>query len=142
MLEFLEVFWLRDGFDIICGNPPWVKVSFKASDIISEVFPEVSIRKTSAPEMKEKMQEYMENERLKKTFIEEESANECTDIFVSSPSTYPLVCNLESNLYKCILENSFELISDSGIIGMLQPESVDTENNGKRLHKTLYTRLR
>lgn len=23
MLEFLEVFWLRDGFDIICGNPPW-----------------------------------------------------------------------------------------------------------------------
>ena len=142
MLEFLEVFWLRDGFDIICGNPPWVKVSFKASDIISEVFPEVSIRKTSAPEMKEKMQEYMENERLKKTFIEEESANECTDIFVSSPSTYPLVCNLESNLYKCILENSFELISDSGIIGMLHPESVYTENNGQILRNTIYHRLR
>ena len=28
MLEFIEVFWLRDGFDIICGNPPWLKPEF------------------------------------------------------------------------------------------------------------------
>lgn len=142
MLEFLEVFWLRDGFDIICGNPPWVKVSFKASDIISEIYPEVSIRKVSAPEMKEKMVEYMNNNRLKKTFIQEECANQCTDVFVSAQSTYPLVCSLESNLYKCILENSFEMISESGIIGMLHPESVFTENNGQLLRKNIYHRLK
>ena len=142
MLEFIEVFWLRDGFDIICGNPPWVKVTFKASNIISEQFPEVSIRKTSAPEMKEKMQQYMNNTRLKQTYVEEETAIECTDIFVSSKSTYPLVCSLESNLYKCILENSFELISDEGVIGMLHPESVFTENNGQLLRQHIYHRLK
>lgn len=142
MLEFIEVFWLRDGFDIICGNPPWVKVTFKASNIISEQFPEITIRKTSAPEMKEKMQQYMSNTRLKQTYIEEETAIECTDIFVSSNSTYPLVCNLESNLYKCILENSFELISDEGVIGMLHPESVFTENNGQLLRQHIYHRLK
>ena len=37
MLEFLEVFWLRDGFDIICGNPPWLKLEFNDADIVAEV---------------------------------------------------------------------------------------------------------
>lgn len=50
MLEFLEVFWLRDGFDIICGNPPWLKLEFDEQGIISEKYPEIAIRKISAPQ--------------------------------------------------------------------------------------------
>lgn len=49
MLEFIEVFWLRDGFDVICGNPPWLKLEFDESAIISDKYPEVAIRKTTAP---------------------------------------------------------------------------------------------
>lgn len=45
MLEFIEVFWLRDGFDIICGNPPWIKLEFDEVGIISEKYPEVAIRR-------------------------------------------------------------------------------------------------
>jgi UDP-N-acetylglucosamine 2-epimerase (non-hydrolysing) len=41
MLEFIEVFWLRDGFDIICGNPPWIKLEFDEQGIMSEKYPEV-----------------------------------------------------------------------------------------------------
>ena len=43
MLEFIEVFWLRDGFDIICGNPPWLKLEFDEQGILSEKYPEVEI---------------------------------------------------------------------------------------------------
>ena len=56
MLEFIEVFWLRDGFDVIVGNPPWLKLGFDEKDIISEVFPEVSIRSITAPQVRQKDQ--------------------------------------------------------------------------------------
>ena len=39
-LEFLDVFWERGGFDLIAGNPPWLKLQFEESAIISEKFPE------------------------------------------------------------------------------------------------------
>ena len=51
-LEFLDVFWERGGFDLIAGNPPWLKIEFEEKDIISEKKPEVVIRSVSAPEVK------------------------------------------------------------------------------------------
>ena len=53
MLEFIEVFWLRDGFDVIVGNPPWIKLEFNEANIISEKYPEVAIRKVSAPQVRQ-----------------------------------------------------------------------------------------
>lgn len=67
MLEFLEVFWLRDGFDIICGNPPWIKLEFDEVGIISEQYPEVAIRKMSAPDVRRKRDElFVANPQLEK----------------------------------------------------------------------------
>ena len=51
MLEFIEVFWLREGFDVIVGNPPWHKLVFEEGDLISDKYPEVSLRKISGPEI-------------------------------------------------------------------------------------------
>ena len=58
MLEFIEVFWLRDGFDVIVGNPPWINYEFDEIGIISGSYPEVAIRNLSGPEtsrMKERL---------------------------------------------------------------------------------------
>ena len=61
MLEFIEVFWLRDGFDIICGNPPWIKLEYEQQNVIGEKFPEVLIREESAVDVDSSLDVYFQD---------------------------------------------------------------------------------
>lgn len=141
MLEFLEVFWLRDGFDIICGNPPWVNVSFDIESIISETFPEVSIRGMSVPDIKSNLNKYLSNTATRDLYESEQVGVECSVAFVSAIANYPYVYNLRGDLYKCILENCFEEVAPMGFIGLLHPDSVYTDTQGQVIRKQLYHRL-
>ena len=142
MLEFLEVFWLRDGFDIICGNPPWIKLLFDEQGIVSEKYPEVVIRKMSAPNVRRKREElFANNPHLKLIYKEEEIDNTCSSIFMNGYQNYPLLVGQQTNLYKCVLENGFSLLSHNGYMGLLHPETVYDDPKGQPLRKELYKRL-
>ena len=142
MLEFLEVFWLRDGFDIICGNPPWIKLEFDEVGIISEKYPEVAIRKMSAPDVRKKRDElFTTNPELKKLYRSEEIENVCSGVFLNAYQNYPLLIGQQTNLYKCILENGFTMSSYEGHIGLLHPETVYDDPSGQPLRKEIYHRL-
>ena len=144
MLEFIEVFWLRDGFDIICGNPPWIKLEFDEQGILSEKYPEVAIRKVSAPDvrnMRDRMFEQIPT--TEKLYRSEEMETACGSIFMSSYSNYPLLVGQHTNLYKCVLENCMDMASDDkGYIGLLTPESIYDDPKGQPLRRELYKRLR
>ena len=142
MLEFIEVFWLRDGFDIIVGNPPWLKLEFEEKDIVSEKNPEVVIRKTSGPEVAAKMQQILSDPTMKRLFWEERSEYFGTSAFINSKCNYSLLVNQQPNLFKCILVNGFDLLSNSGSIGMLHPDGVFDDSHGQVLRRELYPRLR
>ena len=143
MLEFLEVFWLRDGFDIICGNPPWIKLEFDEVGIISEKYPEVAIRKMSAPEVREKRDNLFDSSQvLRDLYRSEEIEVIASAIFMNAKCNYPLLEGQKCNLYKCVLENGFTLLSNSGYMGMLHPETIYDDPNGIPLRKEVYPRLR
>ena len=143
MLEFIEVFWLRDGFDIICGNPPWIKLEFNEANIISEKFPEVAIRKVSAPIVRQKINQFMKNELMKSLYFSEQNEQACSTAFLNAFCNYPLLIGQQTNLYKCVLTNCMDLISDeNGYIGLLTPESIYDDPKGQPLRQELYKRLR
>lgn len=144
MLEFIEVFWLRDGFDIICGNPPWIKLEFDEKGILSEKYPEVAIRKVSAPDVR-KMRDQMFNinPATKVLYRSEEIDTACSSKFMSAYCNYPLLVGQHTNLYKCVLENCMDMASDdNGYIGLLTPESIYDDPKGQPLRRELYKRLR
>ena len=142
-LEFIEVFWLRDGFDIICGNPPWIKLEFDEEGIVSEHFPEISIRGTSAPERKKLLPAlFSAQESLHILYTTEYRENCCTTSFLLSPANYPLLIGQQPNLYKCILENGFSLLCDKGYMGLLHPEGIYDDTKGQALRTQVYLRLR
>lgn len=144
MLEFIEVFWLRDGFDIICGNPPWIKLEFDEKGIFSEKYPEVAIRKVSAPDVR-KMRDQMFNinPATKVLYRSEEIDTACSSKFMSAYCNYPLLVGQHTNLYKCVLENCMDMASDdNGYIGLLTPESIYDDPKGQPLRRELYKRLR
>ena len=144
MLEFIEVFWLRDGFDIICGNPPWLKLQFDEQGIISEKYPEIAIRKVSAPQarvMKDNF--FLSSPLLKELYLAEEIDNACSASFMNAYSNYPLLIGQQTNLYKCVLTNCMDLASeDNGYIGLLTPESIYDDPKGQPLRREMYRRLR
>ena len=151
MLEFLEVFWLRDGFDIICGNPPWLKLEFYDAEIVTEKFPEVATRKISAPDVRKNLQDYFNRDKarnvqgtqlLEDIYRSEENENVGNTAFMNALCNYPLLEGQQTNLYKCILENGFSLLSNNGYMGLLHPETVYDDSKGQPLRREVYKRLR
>lgn len=142
MLEFIEVFWLRDGFDIICGNPPWIKLEFDEVGIISEKYPEVAIRRTSAPDVRRKRDELFSiDSQLEKIYRAEEIDNMCSGVFLNAYQNYPLLVGQQTNLYKCVLTNGMELMGRDGYMGLLTPETIYDDPNGQPLRRELYKHL-
>lgn len=144
MLEFIEVFWLRGGFDVICGNPPWLVIEFDEQGVVSERYPEVVIRNFTADATRAKAQEIIqEDEALKRIYEEEQLDMECSQNFLNAVVNYGLLKGQQTDLYKCVLSNTLDLISpQQGYIGILCPESIYDDAKGQRLRRALYPRLR
>jgi methylase of polypeptide subunit release factors len=47
-LEFADLFLEQDGFDLMVGNPPWLKVEWSEGDLLGDYDPMTVIRKLSA----------------------------------------------------------------------------------------------
>ena len=143
MLEFIEVFWLRDGFDIICGNPPWLKLEFDEQGILSEKYPEVAIRKVSAPDAR-KMRDQMFEQipATEELYRSEEIDTACSSTFMNAYCNYPLLVGQQTNLYKCVLENCLSIISIKGLIGLLCQKGILNDASGQPFRKVLYKSLK
>ena len=141
MLEFIEVFWLRDGFDIICGNPPWIKMQFKEEDVISEKYPEIVIRDLSDKEYASIKQQFLVNSDTKHLFVSEETETECSKKFLNSCCNYPLLIGQQTNLYKCVLENAMDMISPKGYLGLLCQKGILDDANGQAMRRVIYKSL-
>lgn len=142
MLEFLEVFWLRDGFDIICGNPPWIKLEFDEVGIVSEKYPEVIIRKITAPDVQKAKQRFLSDDSLARIYRDEQIEQACSSVFMNSYVNFPLLSGQQTNLYKCVLENGINELSDKGYMGVLHPDTVYADANGQPFRKALYEKLK
>ncbi len=144
-LEFLDVFWERGGFDLIAGNPPWLKIEFEEKDIISEKKPEVVIRNITAPEVKKIRESSLTQfKEISEAYYDELLLVFSTSAFLGAIQNYPLQegQSQAANLYKGILENSFNLISKGGYVGLVHPEGPFEDPKGQVLRKELYQRLK
>ncbi|WP_044211523.1 Eco57I restriction-modification methylase domain-containing protein [Flammeovirga sp. OC4] len=142
-LEFVEVFQDRGGFDVIVGNPPWVKLEFEEKGVISEKNPEVLIRKVSAPQVR-KLKEGLlaEDPHLASLFDEELYEYLGGSAFLNALQNFPLLKGQQTNLYKCILENAFGLLAQQGFAGLVHPEGTYDDPKGGRMREEIYQRLK
>lgn len=140
-LEFVEVFKEKGGFDVIVGNPPWIKILFEEKDIIAEQFPEVLIKKTTAPEVNKLQNTFLGDKGNMKIFLEEAMSIEASAQFMNSVQNYPTLIGQQTNLYKCIIANSFFLTAITGYLGLIHPEGIYDDPKGKEFRKNIYPRL-
>lgn len=141
-LEFIEVFREKNGFDLAVGNPPWIKIAFEEKGLISELFPEVEIRKTTAPLVRKMQADYLDDESRRENYYDENIESDVSAIFMNAVQNYPLLKGQQTNLYKCILENGLLWINPQGYLGLIHPEGVYDDPNGYPLREEIYQRLK
>ncbi len=141
-LEFIEVFRERSGFDIAVGNPPWLKLQFEEKGLMSEVFPELQIRKVPAPQVRKLQKAFLSIEEQAASYFNEYVEIESAATFMNGFQNYPLLKGQQTNLYKCVLENGFKWVNKDGYLGLLHPEGIYDDPKGIPLREEVYQRLK
>lgn len=131
------------GFDLIIGNPPWLKVEWNESGILGERNPIFAVRKISASDLtKLRADAFQSFDGLQEAWTEELQEAEGTQNFLNAIQNYPLLKGVQTNLYKCFLPLAWSINSLKGISGLLHPEGSYDDPKGGALREALYARLR
>ena len=139
-LRFAEVFASKGGFDLILGNPPWVKVTFDAGGLLSESDASIAIKKLTATEVTAlRAKQLRGSSRV--LYLDEFELQCGHQAFLGDQQNYPLLRGMKSNLYKCFISQAWRKGSPAGVSAFLHPEGVYDDPNGGRLRAALYPRL-
>lgn len=142
-LTFADIFRSRGGFDLILGNPPWLKVEWNESGILGEANPLFAIRRFSASELtKLRAEAFNTFPGLQAEWILELEEAAGTQNLLNAAQAYPLLAGMKANLYKCFLPLGWRLSARSGVIGFVHPEGPYDDPRGGELRAALYARLR
>lgn len=140
-LEFADIFLQRGGFDLILGNPPWIKVEWNEQSLLSDFDPKFAIRKLSAQETADSREAvFAANPAAKPDYIADCAAQEGMQAFLNATQNYPLLKGVQSNLYKCFLPVVWRV--GSGVQALLHPEGIYDDPKGGALREHLYMKLR
>ena len=149
-LVFADVFYgvgraenASGGFDVILGNPPWVKVELKEREVLSDFDPKLIIRKTSGQYVRQQRMNIAESiEKGRESLLSHCCKCESLQSYLCSTQNYPLMKGQKSNLFKCFLLQVWMVSNCFGISALLHPEGVYEDPNGGGLRSEIYHRLR
>jgi hypothetical protein len=142
-LCFADILLQRGGFDLILGNPPWLKVEWNESGILGERNPEFAIRKISASDLTRlRAKAFNDFPGLQTAWTDELQEAEGAQNFLNAVQNYPLLQGMKANLYKCFMPLAWSLNSPHGISALLHPEGPYDDPRGGKLREAIYLRLR
>ena len=142
-LNFADVFATRGGFDIMLGNPPWLKVEWNESGILGDYNPRFVLHNLSATKLREEREAAFERSpQLEQAWYNELEEAEGTQNFLNAFQNYPELGGQKANLYKCFLPQAWRWGNEQGNSGFLHPEGIYDDPNGGGFRAKIYSRLR
>ncbi len=140
-LEFADQFKVRKGFDLVLGNPPWIKVEWNEQALLSDFDPRFAIRRLSAREAAGQRETILsEMPPARQDYVSECTDTEGLGVFLNAVQNYPLLQGQKANLYKCFLPVVWRV--GSQVQAVLHPEGIYDDPKGAPLRRATYSRLR
>lgn len=140
-LEFADHFKTRNGFDLVLGNPPWIKLEWNEQALLSDFDPRFAIRKLGAQEAaKQRGEVFLATPTARADYLSECVSIEGQAAFLGSLQNYRYLQGQKVNLYKCFLAVAWRV--GSHIQGLLHPEGPYDDPNGGQLRRAIYRRLK
>ncbi|AHJ29039.1 Eco57I restriction-modification methylase domain-containing protein [Nodularia spumigena] len=141
-LEFADIFLFNGGFDLMVGNPPWIKIEWTEGDVLADYDPLMVIRKLSASDLAQRRENLFEKyPGLKRGYLQEYEESDGTQNFLNAVQNYPLLKGSQTNLFKCFLPQAWTFSKPAGVSGFLHPEGVYDDPKGRMLRSELYCYL-
>ena len=149
-LAFADLFYgewadgrVQGGFDLVLGNPPWIKVEWEEGGVLGDYNPRFLLRRHSATELAGLRGDAFDQHRgLRGAWLSEYEEADATQAFLNARQNYPLLAGQQTNLYKCFLPQAWLIRNGAGVAGFLHPEGVYEDPNGGAFREVLYPRLR
>ncbi|CAO4191872.1 Eco57I restriction-modification methylase domain-containing protein [Methylorubrum extorquens] len=141
-LEFADVLKERGGFDVVIGNPPWIKPSWIEKDILGDLDPAFVVKNLSASAARDRRDEVLAHGSNKRKFL-----SAATDLvgllrFTTNDRQMPFIGSGSHNLYRCFMDLGFRLCSETGVVAMIHQDGHLTAPDAGVLRKVVYDRLR
>ncbi|HBR2091747.1 TPA: class I SAM-dependent DNA methyltransferase [Klebsiella quasipneumoniae subsp. quasipneumoniae] len=142
-LEFCDLFAERGGFDLMLGNPPWLRVEWQEAGVLGDYEPEFVLRKLSASKLAMlRVDTFSAIPALEDAWRSEYEGCEGMQNFLNAQQNYPVLAGQKANLYKCFLPQGWRLGAQKGVVGFLHPEGIYEDPKGGQLRGAVYPRLR
>lgn len=141
-LEFADLFAERGGFDLIIGNPPWIKITWNEQSVLSDRQPMFAVKKLSASETAKYRTETLQFADIRQLYFAEFEEMSGEQNFLNAAQNYADLKGQQTNLFKCFLPQSWMHNSKSGVAAFVHPEGVYDDPKGGALREKLYPRLR
>lgn len=141
-LEFADLFAERGGFDLIIGNPPWIKIEWNEQGVLSDSNPMFAVKKLTATQTTHERAQSLENAMTRNMYFAEYESTSGEQAFLNAVQNYPALKGQQTNLFKCFLPLAWEKNRESGVAAFVHPEGVYDDPKGGALREKLYPRLR
>lgn len=141
-LEFADLFAERGGFDLIIGNPPWIKITWNEQSVLSDHQPMFAVKKLTATQATHHRAEALESSVTREMYFSEYESMSGMQSFLNAVQNYADLKGQQTNLFKCFLPQAWNYNNECGVSAFVHPEGVYDDPKGGALREKLYVRLR
>ena len=141
-LEFADVFADNGGFDLIIGNPPWIKLSWNEQNLLSDSNPMFAVKKLTAAQTAKQRENSLQNESVYSMYLSEYESITGQQNFMNAITNYADLKGQQTNLFKCFLPQAWQFGSQTGVSAFIHPDGVFDDPKGGILREKLYPKLK
>ena len=141
-VAFPEVFVERGGFDLVVGNPPWIRLDWNDQGLLEEFEPRLALDGSGSTEIAKRRGGILgPRVRLHEYFA---SAAQVLGAqgYLGAASQYPLLTGVRVNLYKGFIVQGWRVGAPSAVAALIHQDGMFDEPGGGPLRREAYRRLR
>lgn len=141
-LEFADVFAERGGFDLVIGNPPWIKITWNEQAVLGDRQPLFAVKKFTAAQTSKARAVELQSAETNALYFNEYESITGQQSFLNAVQNYVDLKGQQTNLFKCFLPQAWTYGCKSGVSAFVHPDGVYDDPKGGSLRAQIYKRLR
>ncbi|MFF7778928.1 Eco57I restriction-modification methylase domain-containing protein [Streptomyces tanashiensis] len=141
-LDFAHVF-AEGGFDLMVGNPPWVRQEWFENMVLAELEPWFVLGGKEAEADRERnVAEVLAKPEHRSFYLGELGTVAGVSEFLSSTDTYPELVGTRPDMYRAFMLLSWRATGERGVAGLIHPSTHLSGSKEKALRSAAYRHLR
>lgn len=130
----------REGFDCVIGNPPWERVKVQDREFFALTDPEAAQAVSAATRKKRLAAMPQTNPELHAAYEVARGNSQRLLDYARGSGEYPLTGKGDINLYMLFAEKAKSIVAPGGLVGLLLPSGIATDDTTKEFFNDLTDR--